>query len=275
MKLLTLNTHSLVEENYNDKLTIFVDSISNICPQVIALQEVNQTCCKAVVPKEELAGYCPCEETAIIREDNHIYNVIKMLREKGVKYYWTWIPIKKGYGKFDEGIALMSLNPILETKVINVSRVDDYHNWKTRKIIGISTDAFPNEWFFSVHFGWWDDEEEPFKKQWQKANEFFENCDTVWVMGDFNNPAEIRNEGYDMLQDLYWYDTYSLALEKDGGITVGQVIDGWRDKICDINGMRIDQIWCNKSKNIKSSTVIFNGRNHPVVSDHYGVIIEI
>lgn len=275
MKLLTLNTHSLSEENYEEKLINFVDSISDVLPQIIALQEVNQTCCEAVVSENELMRYYSSISSVIIRENNHVYNVVKRLSDKGIEYYWTWIPIKNGYRKFDEGIALMSLSPILETKVINVSDIDDYYNWKTRKIIGIRTEAFPDMWFFSVHFGWWDDQEEPFKKQWKKAEKFFEQCDTVWVMGDFNNPADIRDEGYDMLQALSWYDTYNLAQQKDNGITVGQVIDGWRDKVCRIDGMRIDQIWCNKEKNIKSSKVIFNGVNHPVVSDHYGVLIEI
>lgn len=275
MKLLTLNTHSLVEENYDQKLDYFVKSISIFLPQIIALQEVNQTCCEAVVPEEELVGYCSCKNSLTIKQDNHIYNVVKRLREKGVEYYWTWVPIKNGYRRFDEGIALMSLSPILETKVINVSDIDDYYNWKTRKIIGIRTEAYPQTWFFSVHFGWWDDEEEPFRKQWKNANKFFEQCNTVWVMGDFNNPAEVRDEGYDMLKKLSWYDTYNLAQKKDSGVTVGQVIDGWRDKIGYTDGMRIDQIWCNKEKKVKSSKVIFNGTNHPVVSDHFGVLIEL
>lgn len=275
MKLLTLNTHSLVEENYNNKLTIFVDTIFNVLPQIIALQEVNQTCCEAIVSDEKLIGYYAAKSDVIIRKDNHIYNVVKQLSKKGAEYYWTWVPIKNGYGKFDEGIGLMSLSPILETKVISVSDIDDYHNWKTRKIIGIRTEAHPEEWYFSVHFGWWNDEEAPFERQWKNANEFFRKCNLVWVMGDFNNPAEVRNEGYDMLKTLYWNDTYNLAYEKGSGITVGQVIDGWRDKVCHTDGMRIDQIWCNKERNVKSSKVIFNGTNYPVVSDHYGVLIEI
>ena len=43
MKLLTLNTHSLIEPDYEAKRKIFVDFIAKEQPEVFALQEVNQT----------------------------------------------------------------------------------------------------------------------------------------------------------------------------------------------------------------------------------------
>ena len=43
MKLLTLNTHSLIEPDYEAKREIFVDFIAREQPDVFALQEVNQT----------------------------------------------------------------------------------------------------------------------------------------------------------------------------------------------------------------------------------------
>ena len=42
MRLLTLNTHSLVEENYPQKLHDFSAAVLRLKPDVIALQEVNQ-----------------------------------------------------------------------------------------------------------------------------------------------------------------------------------------------------------------------------------------
>lgn len=274
MKLLTLNTHSLVEDNYDEKLNEFVDAIFYKQPEIIALQEVNQTCFKAAVSPNDLTGFCPCDEETIIREDNHVFHVVKKLQKKGIHYYWTWLGMKLGYDKYDEGIALMSLSPIIQTDVILVSRMNNYHNWKTRKIIGISTEKYPNEWFYSVHLGWWDDIEDPFKGQWERTNSHMQKHETVWLMGDFNNPAGIKNEGYDMIAASNWYDSYLFAKEKDSGITVDKVIDGWREKLKSTDGMRIDFIWCNKKPTITSSNVIFNGTNRKVVSDHYGVIIE-
>ena len=43
MKLLTLNTHSLVEKYYYEKLQTFVQAVSEEQPDIIALQAVNQT----------------------------------------------------------------------------------------------------------------------------------------------------------------------------------------------------------------------------------------
>lgn len=253
----------------------FVDALCVEKPDIVALQEVNQSCSAEVVPTRELVGYCPCGEQVIIRQDNHVWQVIKSLREKGIAYEWTWLPLKKGYDKYDEGIALMSLQPIEKTDVLLVSNVDDYENWKTRKILGISTKEYPNEWFYSVHYGWWDDEEEPFGEQWKKTDSHMAKENTVWLLGDFNNPAQIRNEGYDWIKDSSWWDSFVSAEKKDTGITVGTVIDGWREKMKDTSGMRIDQIWCNQKTEVKCSKVIFDGKEYPVVSDHYGVLIEV
>lgn len=273
MKLLTLNTHSLVEDNYSTKLDAFVSAIAEQRPDIIALQEVNQTIAEtqADVISE---GYVPCVENIVIRKDNHVYKAAELLEGAGVKYYWTWLPLKKGYNKYDEGIALMSRSRIIETDVVRISETDDYNNWKTRKIIGIRTEAAPDEWFFSVHYGWWDDLDEPFQNQWQKTVEYMKKYSRVWLMGDFNSPAEVRNEGYDIINGSGWYDSYTRAKTRDNGITVGKVIDGWRDKVSGTDGMRIDQIWCSQKAEIASSEVIFNGANKPVVSDHYGVVAE-
>ena len=43
MKLMTLNTHSLAEPEYERKLAVFAQVAARNMPDVIALQEVNQT----------------------------------------------------------------------------------------------------------------------------------------------------------------------------------------------------------------------------------------
>lgn len=273
MKLLTLNTHSLVEENYSEKLEAFVLTIAKEKPDIIALQEVNQTILSEKV-SEPLIAYVPCSDGVVIRNDNHIYKIVNMLRSLGIEYDWTWLPLKKGYDKYDEGIALMSRSKILETEVIPISKVDDYNNWKTRKIIGIRTESAAEDWFFSVHYGWWDDKEEAFQEQWKRTLSSVKKYQKVWLLGDFNSPAQIRNEGYDMIKKDGWYDTYVLAKEKDSGNTVENVIDGWKDKLHSATGMRIDQIWCSKEVKIASSKVIFNGKNQKIVSDHYGIVVN-
>ncbi len=275
MKLLTLNAHSLAEENYPQKLMEFISAVLTERPEVIALQEVNQSLSEAAALRS-MNGYVPCGDGIVIRRDNHVYKAAEMLRERGLGYFWTWLPIKKGYDRFDEGIAVMSLSPILETDTLTVSSSDDYESWKTRKILGIRTESLPDEWFYSVHFGRWDDPDEPFRCQWRRTATHVHTgrLDCAWLMGDFNAPAEVRGESYDMIKNSYWQDTFELAQTKSGAATVSGSIDGWHDIPTEENGMRIDQIWCSKKAVITSSETVFNGGRYPVISDHFGVMVN-
>ena len=270
MKLLTLNTHSLVGEEPDRRLEEFAAAIAKERPEVIALQEVNQTSSAAAVA-DAILGYFPCGDNVVIKQDNYVLRAAELLREKGAEYHWTWLPVKRGYDRFDEGIAVMSRSPILETEALLISDTADFDNWKTRKIVGVRTEALPDEWFFSVHFGRWDDAEEPFRQQWIRTVTHMTKYEHAWIMGDLNAPADVRGEGYDLMLRSYWQDSYMLAESRDGGVTVPSAIDGWRDRN---SGMRIDGIWCNKNAVVTSSQTVFNGEMYPVVSDHFGVMIN-
>jgi maltose 6'-phosphate phosphatase len=91
-------------------------------------------------------------------------------------------------------------------------------------------------------------------------------------MGDFNNNAFLKGEGYEYLLTHGLYDTYHLAEKKDEGITVKGKIMGWSDNKEDL---RIDLILTNKPVQVEYSNVIFNNRNKSVVSDHFGVETKI
>lgn len=278
MKLFTLNTHSIQEENYPQKLEWFVDAILREQPDVLALQEVNQTMTAPPAESALLTGYVPAPGSSVpILGDNHAAQVAGRLRAAGVPCSWTWLPAKRGYEKYDEGLALLSLGrPIAQTDAFYVSGCTGYDNWRTRKALGVRLEG-DSDWFYAVHMGWWEDGDESFVNQWaalerQLAPRKKEGA--VWLMGDFNAPAEIRGESYDCVGDAGWLDTYCLAARKDGGLTVRGVIDGWRDRAPDLAGLRIDQIWCSRPQAIARSQVLFNGENYPVVSDHFGLLVE-
>lgn len=276
MKILTLNTHSLIESEYETKLLQFVEMMKNEKPDIVGLQEVNQSIKSPIRPSVMLKGYTRCKGySGVVRMDNHAARIAELLLENGLVYYWTWIPVKIGYGIYDEGIAMFSSRPILETQQCPTSRVQDYQNWKTRKILGIRTEHDENTWYYTVHMGWWDDEDEPFKNQWDKAEDALKEEKKVWVMGDFNSPAQVRDEGYDYVKNHGWNDSYCMAEAQDSGDTVEGVIDGWREKGVSGSGMRIDHIWSKHKVKVKSSQVVFNGKQYPVISDHYGVMIII
>ena len=273
MKLMTLNTHSLVEPNYVYKKEEFIKVIKKEQPDILALQEVNQSIVAKKLP-DNLDGFIKCESS--IREDNHAWAVVKGLRELGITYYWTWIGAKVGYDKYDEGMAILSKKPIIKVEQNFISQIEDYHNWKTRKMLGIQVEG-SSDWFYTVHMGWWNDTEEPFKNQWNRIEAITKekNDATIWLMGDFNSPDDIKGEGYEWVNKRGWKDTYH---KKGSGITVKEEIDGWKDT--DNRGAckkekRLDYIFCNRKKTIKSSCVFCNGKNYPIVSDHYGVCISL
>ncbi len=269
MKLLTLNTHSLQEAEQPKKLDQFVDGVCKNHPDVIALQEVNQNR-TAPLLEDIPSGYVPAQKEIPLKADNYAADLAKKLEEKGEPWNWSWLPIKVGYSRYDEGLALFSRKPILEVKVIPVSVIQDYENYRTRKILAIRTE---DGWFCSIHMSWWNDPDEPFLPQWQKLNAALDHETPVYLMGDFNGDAAIRNETYDRILSDGWLDTYQLADQKDFGATISGAIDGWKDQPVS-EARRIDQIFTDRKISVKSSQVIFNGENEPIVSDHYGILVE-
>lgn len=282
MKLLTINTHSLQEKQYHKKLEQFIDVIFEERPDIIAMQEVNQSVDAPLVGKPLLYGYVPCPGNNImIREDNHAAQAAFRFYFAGLPCSWTWVPAKIGYGRYDEGMAIFCFNDkISDIESFYISHCQEYTNWKTRKVLGVRT-AHKKDWYYTVHMGWWQDAEEPFLSQWDRLDSaLYQKRDdaTLWLMGDFNSPAEVRGQGYDCIAHSGWYDTYLLADKRDNGITVEGVIDGWHELVKNPNaadGMRIDHIWCSKPISVCSSKVMFNQVNGPTISDHFGVMIEL
>lgn len=275
MKLLTLNAHSHAEPSYAQKLQLFSDGIARLEPDIIALQEVSQTRQAHPVAAAACTGYHPTAENITVGEDNHLYRTAKLLLEQGIHYHWTWLPIKNAYGNLCEGIGLMSRSPITAIRTARISRTDDVKNWRRRMLLGIQTEAAADTWFYSTHMSRWDDKEEPFAAQWEATQRHLAQHKTVWLMGDFNNPAELRREGYDCMTQSGWFDAHLMAKLRDSGETVSKPIDGWRDRNEQESAMRIDQIWCSRHAEVIRSEVVFNGIRQPVVSDHFGVMITV
>ena len=99
MKLLTINTHSIIEENYNEKCKIFADTINRIKPDIIAMQEVNQSKDAKIA-----LGYDK------IKEDNHALKISNMLNG----YHFSWLGVKIGYKIFEDGLSIFSKEPVTD-----------------------------------------------------------------------------------------------------------------------------------------------------------------
>lgn len=249
-----------MECNYKEKLDIFVDAIVKHGIDVIALQEVMQPIeCDICKSNHINCGKIP------LKKGNHALNITNALKKRGLSYNLAWIGFKKSYDRFDEGLAILTPHEISQATAITLTSFDDYNNWKTRKALGVK---ILGNWYYSVHFGWWDS----FETEFQSLIKKMVNNEQAWLMGDFNSVAAERNKGYDLVVSNGWYDTYSIALNKDEGMTAHSGIDGWNG---DNTEIRIDYIFTNKKAKIDSSFVIFNGKNERIISDHYGIILSI
>ena len=262
MKLLTLNTHSLMEKDYETKLKKLANVIIERDIDLIALQEIMQPINGKILNSSD---------SIPLKEGNYALSVLDELKQKGYEYDLFFHGFKKSYDKFDEGLAIISKNKIEEKAIINLPPFGDYNNWKTRKAIGAKIN---NKWYFCVHMGWWDDEKAPFKIQLEALLKSLPLDNEVYIMGDFNSLADEKGKGYECVIKSGLYDTYLLANKKDEGTTALSQIDGWeRDK--DPKKMRIDYIFTNRKIKVESSLVIFNGKNEDIISDHYGIIVTL
>ncbi len=240
-------------------------------PDLIALQEVDQL--QAAAPIDAGDGYVPAPGAVPLRQGNYAWEAARLLRAAGVPCSWTWLPVKLGYERYDEGLAVLSLSrPIAETEALLVSAQDNYADWRTRKVLGVRLEGLA-DWFYSVHLGWWEDED-PFRDQWARLEAGLAEKRAqgpVWLLGDFNAPAHVQGQSFDLVRRSGWQDTYQLAQVREGGATVQGPIDGWPDQA---EGLRIDYIWRSEALPITRSQVVLDGTSGPAVSDHFGVLAE-
>lgn len=254
MKLLTLNCHSWQEENPLEKLDLLAAAIADNGYDVIALQEVSQS---------EEAG-----------RENYAKLLVEKLHALGqTAYTYIWDLCHFGYDIYEEGVAIVTAHPVISQDSFFITDQQDVRNWKTRKIVKavIELNGKPVS-FYSCHLGWWQDKEEPAKKQLDRLLERAVHDECSFLMGDFNGAPSVRGENYEYVLEAGFFDTYTLASEKDEGVTVKGRIDGWNGNTDDL---RIDYIFVNQPIHVLSSNVVFNGHNKLIVSDHFGVEIEI
>lgn len=263
MNLLTLNCHSWQEENQMEKIQHLAQTIKEKAYDVIALQEVSQSIDAPLVQDN-------------IKENNFGLVLQQELAKLGVPdYQLVWDFAHMGYDTYEEGLAILTRLPIIASHSFFVSKGEDTDYWKTRKIVGVTVENGESELsFYTCHLGWWTDEEEPAHYQIDHLLDAVKaRTAPFFLMGDFNNSAHIKGEGYELLTVEHGlYDTYLLASEKDSGITVRGKIAGWDENKQDL---RIDLILASEQVDVDSSLVVFNGENKDVVSDHFGVEVRV
>lgn len=279
LKLLTLNAHSLHGDRgeRNKKMNDLCEFLSEERPNIISMQEVNQMADAPLADTDHTEGYyraATCENPVPLKRGNFALDLAWNMAERGIPYHFTFLPMKKGYGIFDEGLAIFSLSPIRTSCGFYISRGEDYGDHNTRMAL-IAEIKDRDIMICNIHTSRYDHASDPFYDQWKRLTSRLPDSERLFIMGDLNCPAEVRGEGYDRVCEAGFFDAYRVADERTGGKeTTEKGIDGWADgKRCG----RIDYIFSSfypKAERI-TYTRVLDGERGERVSDHFGVMVDI
>ena len=163
MKFLTLNTHSWMEKEAEEKFQILFQDILDKDYDLICFQEINQEMTSPEVEVNNHYQALPSAEP--IHQDHYVRLLVEKLSEKGKNYYWTWAYNHIGYDRYHEGVAILSKTPIKAREIL-VSDVDDPTDYHTRRVALAETEVEGKELALaSVHLSWWD---KGFQEEWAR-----------------------------------------------------------------------------------------------------------
>lgn len=270
MKLLTLNTHSWLEEQAEEKLQQLASVILAADYDVITLQEVNQ-----LIGGEKATlncWYCPNNDTTEILSDNFALALVEILQEQGQFYYWTWAMSHIGYGKYEEGLALLSKQPLETASMDQVSHCSDLTDARRRILLSATTKVGDQTYTLaSAHYSWW--ENQAFQIEWQQSEKFLkQKVHPILLAGDFNQVASTPGHQLVLSSSLQLKDSFLEAKKTSGEASIAGPIAGWDHSH---DSLRIDYVFVDPSLTVAQYTVRFDGNREPLVSDHFGVEVEL
>ena len=185
MKFLTLNSHSWMEENAQQKFETLKEQILEAQYDVICFQEVNQEMASETVETDEYYQALP--SAVAIHKDHFVRVLVEELAAQGLHYYWTWAYNHIGYDHLNEGVAVLSRQPLKADEIL-VSNMDDPTDYHTRRVAVAHTSVDGKEIAVaSVHLSWWD---KGFQFEWPRIENYFRQVGKPFILaGAFNNPA--------------------------------------------------------------------------------------
>jgi len=271
--ILTLNLHTYQESQQNEKFNLIVDLIGKMDVDFIAFQECAQ---------KKTSDFA----TGNIRVDNMGLIIKNKIKEKyGIDYNLVWDWAHYGWDIWEEGIAILSKHPLVDTDHRYISSNISTSSITSRKAIYGSyqtKDVRIN--IFSVHTHWrtslYSEEQNNqinSTKYMVNEKETDSTNITTFVCGDFNcNPTSDYpwSEGYNtMMKNNKYSDTF-LEIYTDANNKPAQSI--YNTVGGDYPG-RIDYIFMKKNSryNILESQIIFKSDVVGRVSDHFGVLTKV
>ena len=250
LSLLSLNLHCLEEENISEKQQIIVENIISNNIDIIFLQEVAQFFDKPIIEKK-------------IKKSNYGHTLQQLLLNSGQSYYYYYEPIKKGFNKYDEGLAFLSKYPLTNIDSKYISKTKDYNNFRSRKYLkGTITLNEKEIDLITTHLGW-DSRVESYLKQLENLVKNAPRKQTL-IGGDFNIfcGSNYYNKSLELgLIDLYGLNEsrkYDYSFENDLDVHKGSA--------------RIDYIFSKELYTVLDQKILFK---HQKVSDHYGLFLKI
>ena len=277
--ILTLNLHTYQESNQYEKFNTIVELIAKMDVDFITFQECAQHRSSTIV-------------NGIIRKDNMALIITDKLKEKFDKeysYVWDWAHY--GWNVWEEGVAVLSKHPLVESDSRYISTNVSTSNITSRKTIYASYQMQSKSGvqigkinFFSVHNHWRTSEtDNEQNNQITNIQNMVTEKDSLnpsivsFVCGDFNvNPTSSYpwSEGYfNMINNNEYIDSFLEIYSDANDIpaksiynTIGGTYPG-----------RIDYIFMQNKPNVKiiDSQIIFNNDVVESVSDHNGVLTKI
>ena len=175
MKLLTINVHAWMEKNQMEKIDILAKTIAEKDYDVIAMQEVNQLMTQPVV-------------YADVREDNYGWVLLNKIAEyTDTTYYYHWSNSHIGYGKYEEGIGILTKHVLKGTDDFYCTRSQTVNSISSRKVISAEIEYNGKVMeFYSCHMNLPTCETEKMDKSIQTILNRNEDDIIKVLMGDFN-----------------------------------------------------------------------------------------
>ena len=258
LKVLTLNLHCYQEADQDAKLSKIAAVIRELDLDIVCFQEVAENW-----------------------NDGHgdwNSNAVKLIAERiGQSYHLHTDWAHQGFGRYREGVAILSKFPLLKRDARYVSASQDAFDIHARKVVMVQVDA-PGIGLvnvFCAHLSWWKD---GFCQQFDALTSWAERSHTSQVAatllcGDFNIKAGA--EGYRHIVGASKYEDQFLKIDRRG------VFDAvFRQQQADWPSLldgdhRIDYILLRRDSKVKatSARVLFKETDYGRVSDHVGFFI--
>jgi maltose 6'-phosphate phosphatase len=263
LKILTLNLHCYQEQDQDEKFSRIAGAISDLSIDIVCLQEVGENWGRGKGDRKSNAA-------RIIKD--------RLKKSHGLSYhlFTDWAHI--GFGKYREGVAILSRHRFLKKESRYVSGSRDIHDIHARKavMVRIHVPYMGLVNVYAVHLSWWDG---GFPDQFENLVKWADGEDrkgvaATFLCGDFN--IEAWSRGYALVVGSGEYEDQFLEASSPELFhrIFRQPSQGWENGLVDDH--RIDYIFKRKDGTLQvaSAKTLFTDHDYGRVSDHFGYYME-